>query len=184
MSQIIKAPAPGKFAYIIVQYPIGTTVFLAPMTITFNAILVGGTPPYTYSWNFGDNTTSNQAAPIHYYALPGSYAITLTVLDSQNSKITAGYSLNLLSTSGITTTGASIYDSIFNSDSIIITTGYPQTDYPLLNNIEAVIFGLNLYIEDFNKNNESEPNLIIGGNTYNADENKNNRGEALSITNH
>lgn len=32
-----------------------------------------------YVWNFGDGYTSNLPNPNHYYALPGIYAITLTV---------------------------------------------------------------------------------------------------------
>jgi gliding motility-associated-like protein len=33
----------------------------------------------TFSWNFGDNNTSNQQNPIHTYATTGTYTVTLTV---------------------------------------------------------------------------------------------------------
>lgn len=36
---------------------------------------------YTFLWNFGDGTTSNQVNPIHNYALPGNYNIQLTITD-------------------------------------------------------------------------------------------------------
>ena len=34
---------------------------------------------YTYSWSFGDNTTSNAVNPSHTYAQNGTYTVTLTV---------------------------------------------------------------------------------------------------------
>lgn len=36
---------------------------------------------YTFLWNFGDGTTSNQINPIHNYALPGNYNVQLTITD-------------------------------------------------------------------------------------------------------
>lgn len=49
----------------------------------------------TYSWNFGDGNTSNEANPTHMYAMPGNYIVTLTVRNncgeaSVNQMITAG----------------------------------------------------------------------------------------------
>jgi gliding motility-associated-like protein len=41
----------------------------------------------SYLWNFGDGATSTQTNPVHTYAAPGSYTITLSVIDAlcQNS---------------------------------------------------------------------------------------------------
>lgn len=35
-----------------------------------------------WSWDFGDGTTSDQASPIHEYAVPGMFTVTLTVTDN------------------------------------------------------------------------------------------------------
>ena len=39
----------------------------------------------TYSWNFGDGTTSTQANPGHSYATAGYYNLTLTVTDNDGA---------------------------------------------------------------------------------------------------
>ena len=49
--------------------------------ISFLGYAFGGTEPYTYSWNFGDGTTSSQQDPVHTYDSKGKYTVTLTVTD-------------------------------------------------------------------------------------------------------
>lgn len=41
----------------------------------------GGEGELTYSWNFGDGTSSNEANPEHTYAAAGQYTVRLTVTD-------------------------------------------------------------------------------------------------------
>ncbi|HLO81901.1 MAG TPA: PKD domain-containing protein, partial [Chitinophagaceae bacterium] len=50
--------------------------------IQFNDKTTGGELAYTYSWNFGDGTTSTQASPSKTYAAAGTYSVTLTVTDN------------------------------------------------------------------------------------------------------
>lgn len=54
----------------------------APLAVQFSAILAGGTSPYTYQWDFGDGTTSGDAAPGHTYANEGRYPVILAVQDA------------------------------------------------------------------------------------------------------
>jgi len=57
------------------------TTGLAPLSVEFTNETTGGTPPYDYEWDFGDDKTSTARNPIHMYAIPGSYTVTLTVTD-------------------------------------------------------------------------------------------------------
>ncbi len=58
------------------------TTVCAGTATTFNNTSTAGASP-TWSWDFGDNTTSNaQNPPPHTYAGPGVYNVVLTVTDS------------------------------------------------------------------------------------------------------
>lgn len=48
--------------------------------VTFTSTSTGGV--VSYSWDFGDFTTSTLATPAHTYSAPGTYNVTLTVTDS------------------------------------------------------------------------------------------------------
>jgi PKD repeat protein len=45
----------------------------------FSASGIGGAPPYTFSWNWGDDTTNGTGSATHIYERPNSYVITLTI---------------------------------------------------------------------------------------------------------
>ncbi len=51
-------------------------------TLNFTASATGGTPPYTYSWNFGDGQTGTGVWVLHSYSKAAAYAVTLNVNDS------------------------------------------------------------------------------------------------------
>jgi PKD repeat protein len=64
----------------------GTT----PLGVTFTSQVTGGTKNYTYTWNYGDGTTSNtQTGATHTYNNQGTYTTTLTIKDSNNNIATA-----------------------------------------------------------------------------------------------
>jgi len=48
----------------------------------FSTSAVGGTPPYTYRWSFGDATFDTVASPTHVYPGPGRWFAQVSVLDS------------------------------------------------------------------------------------------------------
>ena len=60
-----------------------------PLTVNFSSS--GSSDPegqpLSYSWNFGDGTTSTQANPSHTYTVAGPYQARLTVSDGVNSTL-------------------------------------------------------------------------------------------------
>jgi PKD repeat protein len=58
----------------------------SPLNVSFSSTVSGGTAPYTYAWSF-DNpscTLTARADPYCVYSAPGTYTVTLTVVDSAN----------------------------------------------------------------------------------------------------
>lgn len=53
-----------------------------PLTVTFNSMVQGGSPPYQYSWKFGDGTTAGNVTTVtHTYVARGGFFATLNVTD-------------------------------------------------------------------------------------------------------
>jgi hypothetical protein len=50
--------------------------------VTFTASASGGTTPYTYGWDFGDNSIGTGSTTTHTYGSPGSITVTLNVKDN------------------------------------------------------------------------------------------------------
>ena len=87
----------------------------APLTVNLTGSATGGTAPYTYSWNFGDGTTSTTQNPSHTYTTAGTYTATLTVTDSSSPAKTA--------TSSVTTNVSAVGNPLAASASAIPTSG-------------------------------------------------------------
>lgn len=54
-----------------------------------------GQSPYAYLWSFGDGSTAAGQDAIHAYALPGTYAGTLTATDANGVTATTGFSATI-----------------------------------------------------------------------------------------
>jgi PKD repeat protein len=50
----------------------------------FSPMITGGKPPYKYTWNFGDGSTSDLPSPTHNYQYAGSYPVKLQIQDADN----------------------------------------------------------------------------------------------------
>ena len=61
----------------VAQFSASTTSGTAPLGLNFSSTSTGTIA--TYSWTFGDTTTGNVQSPVHVYALPGTYSVSLTV---------------------------------------------------------------------------------------------------------
>ena len=65
------------------------TVGIVNMTATFtDGSTDADIDTLTYSWDFGDEGTSEEASPIHTYAENGTYTVTLTVSDGTSDDAT------------------------------------------------------------------------------------------------
>lgn len=69
----------------------------APLTVAFSS---AGSfdpegQPLTYSWAFGDGSTSTEANPTHTYSTAGVYQVRLTVSDGANSSISTPLSISV-----------------------------------------------------------------------------------------
>lgn len=85
----------SKIAYInVFQPPVAdfafNTVCKAPGTANFTTSITAGTgaSPFTYSWDFGDNTTGTGNNPNHTYTSSGNYNVKLIVTDANGCKDT------------------------------------------------------------------------------------------------
>jgi PKD repeat protein len=56
-------------------------------TYTFGQSEGGGTPPYSYYWDFGDGNSSRLLSPVHTYTNPGVYAASFSVTDASNTTV-------------------------------------------------------------------------------------------------
>jgi PKD repeat protein len=58
-------------------------------SVAFGASFAGGVPPFTYSWAFGDGSTSASSNPVHSYSAAGYYPVRLWLNDSAAHDVNA-----------------------------------------------------------------------------------------------
>jgi len=67
-----------------------------PLAVEFTGIASGGTPPYSFHWDFGDGNSSDIQSPSHSYNLAGTYTAVLTLTDDQGRIDTANILISAL----------------------------------------------------------------------------------------
>jgi PKD repeat protein len=72
---------------------------LAPLVVNFTGSTTGGTAPYTYSWNFGDGSSSTAQNPSHTYSAIGDYTAALTVTDGASANANSTVNIAVQTTS-------------------------------------------------------------------------------------
>lgn len=70
------------------------------VTVTFSASATGGTPPYTFAWDFGDGGRGTGASVTHTYSSWGTYTVTVTVRDAQGQTVAHAYQVPIVGNSG------------------------------------------------------------------------------------
>ena len=61
----------------------------APLAVAFTGASTGGLAPFSYTWTFGDGTTSASLSPGHTYSAAGTYAAGFSVTDANRVKVSA-----------------------------------------------------------------------------------------------
>ncbi|MEW2382995.1 carbohydrate-binding protein [Micromonospora sp. NPDC047707] len=88
----------------------------APLTVAFSS--AGSSDPdggaLTYSWNFGDGTSSTAANPTKTFNSNGTYAVTLTVRDPQGATGTANVTVTVGNTAPTVTFQAPTTGTLFS----------------------------------------------------------------------
>src|SRR3989454_8246681 len=82
---------------VVTTSPASPVTGILPLQVNFTSTASGGLHPYSYSWDFGDNTHSTIAAPSHTYTATGSFTVELTLTDSTSAIITASVTVEALS---------------------------------------------------------------------------------------
>lgn len=101
----------------------------APATVTFTNISIVPETVGTasFSWNFGDGSSSTEANPSHLYEEPGAYAVNLVVTTSVSLEIRQTTKTIVIKDPNATgipiyyTDGSQVYESLINTQAPIFT---------------------------------------------------------------
>ncbi|HYK92655.1 MAG TPA: PKD domain-containing protein [Thermoplasmata archaeon] len=69
----------------------------APFTVNYTALATGGFGPYTYSWNFSDGTSVQQANGTHVYTAGGTFNASLNATDAAGDWLTYNATVSVTS---------------------------------------------------------------------------------------
>jgi glucose/arabinose dehydrogenase/chitodextrinase len=131
----------------------------APLTVNFSS--AGSNDPegqpITYSWDFGDGSSSTAANPSHTYANAGQYLVRLTVSDGQNSSVSTPLTISVGSPPTATITAPSD-GAPFRAGDVISYSG-AATD-PEDGDLSASAYSWNI---DFLHENHVHPGTAING---------------------
>ena len=69
---------------------------VAPLTINFMGSAIANSGIETYFWDFGDGATSENANTSHIFEIPGTYQVTLLVIDEQGREDNESLTITVL----------------------------------------------------------------------------------------
>jgi PKD repeat protein len=151
-------PVPPASTVPLFSYTVDNDGF-APATVTFTneSIIPETVGDASYSWKFGDGSSSSEENPVHMYLASGVFDVKLTVKTSVSLEIvelTQSISIKNANASGVPvyfTDGSLVYTALLNEDKPLFSTlniGPFKDSYGLaLDTIHS-----KLYISDFDAN--------------------------------
>jgi hypothetical protein len=86
VSQTVISTPPAPLTIVLKAAPKNGT---APFSVTFDAIVKGGAPPYIIIINYGDGSSDQGQVLIHTYYQAGDYTVTATATDQNGTAIIA-----------------------------------------------------------------------------------------------
>ena len=85
----VSAPPPPP-PTLATNFTLSPTSPVAGESVTFSAAASGGTPPYSFSWDFGDGGSSSGSSVAHSFSVAGTYDVVLTMSDAASGVATVG----------------------------------------------------------------------------------------------
>jgi hypothetical protein len=77
---------PVALPNLVASFTVSSSTINIGESITFSDATTGGTPPYSYEWNFGDGTANvTTQNPTHQFITVGAFNVTLTVTDANGN---------------------------------------------------------------------------------------------------